>query len=472
MVTLVAFCIRANNLRQINNHDGLSNSSISCLYQDSERFLWIGTYDGLNMYDSRDIYIYKPNINGVYSLSSNVIRNIIETENAYLWACTKNGINKLSKRSRQVEAYYDDFGENSYMAKDSCDNLYVLGKPGTLSLYSKRSESFVDLKIHSDIDLNSASGMLIDADNTIWINHKGVLERYTVANASGEHPQVSRRSDFIHSHPILYCFYRDRQIVFIDSTYQLYAITAQGTRKIKDIHQLSTHGEIGDLIFDGQDILIAFKTNGLIRLDADANYELETIDINCGVFSLWKDEAQNIVWIGTDGQGVYALTKGEFAFHNISLNELPINKKRPVRAIYAGQHNSLWLGTKDNGIIRISDYDTVKDYDLSNTEHFTTQDGLNNNAVFALVPSQRYPLLWIGTDGPELNYYSYEDNRIHQLANHTSSDIAKVHAIAETCDSLLWVGSGSVLLRIHFIYKAGKMEAQSPKHTSYLLPHS
>ncbi len=471
LVTLITFCIRANNLRQINNHDGLSNSSISCLYQDSERFLWIGTYDGLNMYDSRDIYIYKPNINEPYSLSSNVIRNIIETENAYLWVSTKNGINKLSKRSKQVEAYYDDFGENSYMAKDGYDNLYILGKPGTLSLYSKQSKSFVDLAIHPDIDLNSASGMLIDADNTIWINHKGVLERYTVDNASGEHPSISRQSDFMHSHPILYCFYRDRQIVFIDSVYQLYTITAQGVRKIKDIHQLSTHGEIGDVIFDGQDILIAFKTNGLIRLNADADYGLETIDINCGVFSLWKDGAQDIIWIGTDGQGVYALTKGEFAFHNISLNELPINKKRPVRAIYADRHKSLWLGTKDNGIIRISNYDTAQSYDLSNTEHFTTQDGLNNNAVFALVPSRYYPLLWIGTDGPELNYYSYADNRIHQLVNHTLSDIAKVHAIAETCDSLLWVGSGSVLLRIHFIYKAGKMEAKSIRPIYFRIPN-
>ena len=108
LVTLITFCIRANNLRQINNHDGLSNSSISCLYQDSERFLWIGTYDGLNMYDSRDIYIYKPNINEPYSLSSNVIRNIIETENAYLWVSTKNGINKLSKRSKQVELMASD----------------------------------------------------------------------------------------------------------------------------------------------------------------------------------------------------------------------------------------------------------------------------------------------------------------------------------------------------------------------------
>ena len=68
------------NLRQISNRDGLSNSSVTCLFQDDERFLWIGTYDGLNMYDSRNIYIYKPDINNQNSLSSNVIKNIIETD--------------------------------------------------------------------------------------------------------------------------------------------------------------------------------------------------------------------------------------------------------------------------------------------------------------------------------------------------------------------------------------------------------
>lgn len=134
-------CLTSNicsyNLRQISNRDGLSNSSVTCLFQDDERFLWIGTYDGLNMYDSRNIYIYKPDINNQNSLSSNVIRNIIETDSIYLWISTKWGLNKLSQQSNTIEAYYNEFGENSYMAKDSHDNLYVLSKPDVLSFYSK-----------------------------------------------------------------------------------------------------------------------------------------------------------------------------------------------------------------------------------------------------------------------------------------------------------------------------------------------
>lgn len=51
--SLVALFSYSHNLKQITNRDGLSNSSVICLFQDSERFLWVGTYDGLNMYDGR-----------------------------------------------------------------------------------------------------------------------------------------------------------------------------------------------------------------------------------------------------------------------------------------------------------------------------------------------------------------------------------------------------------------------------------
>ena len=472
LLTCISGSVYPYNLRQISNRDGLSNSSVTCLFQDHERFLWIGTYDGLNMYDSRNIRIYKPDINNQNSLSSNVIRNIIETDSVYLWISTKWGLNKLSQRTNIIEGSFNEFGENSYMAKDNRDNLFILSKPDVLSFYSKKLNKFMDLPVHKGIEHGTVSGMVIDSKDTIWVNHQGVMERYTVSATGSVHPQIKRHSDFRHPHLIKYVFYHSNKIIFVDAVGGIYYITPKGVRFVKNLNNLiNESGEIGSIIFDNEDILIGFKTNGLIRLDAAKNYELEKIEINCGVFSLWKDEQQDIIWIGTDGQGVYAWTKDEYTFNNLSLSQLPISKKRPIRAIHTDPQNTLWLGTKDNGIIRINNYDTAKEYTAGNVSHFTVRDGLTNNAVFAFASSKKYPILWIGSDGPELNYYSYRDSRIHQLVNKTHSGIARVHSISETCDSLLWVGSGSTLLRISIAARGSAMEATNIRAIYFRVPN-
>ena len=216
------------------------------------------------------------------------------------------------------------------------------------------------------------------------------------------------------------------------------------------------NGGISSIIYDNEDLLIAFNSNGLIRLNYDkGNYLPERIRIDCGVFSLWKDHEQDIIWIGTDGQGVYAMTKDEYTFNGINLAELPIEKKRPVRAVYADDDDNLWLGTKDNGIIYIKDYKS-QNYSQKNVIHYTTANGLSNNAIFAFAAHPN-GLLWIGSDGPELNYYNQADHKIHKLENRTGLPIKYVHSILTDTDSLLWVGAGNEIFRIHIQTNGNKL---------------
>lgn len=473
---LLLFCfiqnVNSHNLRQISNRDGLSNSSVTCLFQDEKRFLWIGTYDGLNMYDSQKIYVYKPDINNQNSLSSNVIRKVIETDKNYLWISTKWGLNKLSQQSNTIEEYYNEFGENSYIAKDSQDYLYVFNRPNTLSLYSKLDNKFINFPFYNEKELDNVSSFIIDSQDTVWINHKGIMEKYTISGKKTNNPQVVRHPDFIYPHLIKYAFYSDEKIIMVDSEGNIFYKDKEKLHFIKKLKQLiQESGKIGAIAFDNKDILIGFETNGLIRLIAEQNYQVEKFNINCGVFSLWKDKQQDIIWIGTDGQGVYAWTKDEYTFTNILLNELPISKKRPIRAVYTDKYNTLWLGTKDNGVIKIRNYDTSKEYSNDNVTHLTTQEGLTNNAVFAFAPSNVYPILWIGSNGPGLNYYSFSDNKIHSLINNTNQDIAHVHSMSETNDSLLWIGAGNTLLKISTQRHKQGIEAKQIHAFNFKVPH-
>ena len=50
-------------INRLTNNEGLSNSSVNVIYQDSNNLMWFGTWDGLNLYNSREFKTFKPNPN-------------------------------------------------------------------------------------------------------------------------------------------------------------------------------------------------------------------------------------------------------------------------------------------------------------------------------------------------------------------------------------------------------------------------
>lgn len=454
--------LSAYNIRQINSRDGLSNSAVTCLLQDKGRTLWIGTYDGLNRYNGANIQIYKPDIKKQNSLSGNVIRKIIESRDGFLWIMTKWGLNKYSKKKDKVEAYYDEFKEDCSIACDSKGNLFILTAQGVLFFYDFSDNSFKEI-ITSDIKVyRSWPNFTIDDDDKIWIIERGVVKRFTIDWSEASGPKLKRISNFEHSEAVTHIFYDNGKLIIVDRKRDLFIVSSIAKRFIKNIQtEVLENGDITSIILDDKDLVIGFRTSGLIKLDQKKAYEIERMPINCGVFSLLKDDSQDILWIGTDGQGVYACTKDEYAFKGISLEELPVKQQRPIRAVYSDHNNDLWLGTKGNGIIKIKDYDNALEYDWSNVEHLTTENGLSNNAVFSLEMSKQNNILWIGSSGPSLNYYSYDDNKVHILKNDNPIRFVEVHCLMESTNGALWVASLNSLLKVDINKNGSVLEAKS-----------
>ena len=74
------------SLRQFSSKNGLSNSAILSMCQDRHGVIWIGSCDGLNIYDGTYLGLYKPT-NVHHSFSGNLIERIIEADNDVLWIC-------------------------------------------------------------------------------------------------------------------------------------------------------------------------------------------------------------------------------------------------------------------------------------------------------------------------------------------------------------------------------------------------
>jgi ligand-binding sensor domain-containing protein len=57
-----SFSAAARELKfeKISVAQGLSQSSVHCIFQDSKGFLWFGTGNGLNKYDGNNFTVYSP----------------------------------------------------------------------------------------------------------------------------------------------------------------------------------------------------------------------------------------------------------------------------------------------------------------------------------------------------------------------------------------------------------------------------
>ena len=100
--------------------------------------------------------------------------------------------------------------------------------------------------------------------------------------------------------------------------------------------------------------------SGVLRLRStdpiEGRYELQEIDVNCGVFALLKDCNQDIVWIGTDGSGLLRQAVGEVAIRSVTYETLPYLLTKPIKALHVDSEGDLWIGTKNDGILRIRDF--------------------------------------------------------------------------------------------------------------------
>src|ERR1700742_2954771 len=81
--------------RHIGVDQGLSNSTITCIFQDSRGFMWFGTRDGLNRYDGSHVVIYRNDKKNKASISYNFINCIFEDAGHKLWIGTNYGLNRF-----------------------------------------------------------------------------------------------------------------------------------------------------------------------------------------------------------------------------------------------------------------------------------------------------------------------------------------------------------------------------------------
>ena len=461
--------------RKVDYQQGLSNSAVLCLFQDNRGLMWFGTYDGVNCYDGRNMEVFRSDFSAQKSLSNNVIHSIQQADNNCLWISTHLGINRLSLDSRQVVGYYD-FTDDYYLHSNSKGNTWVVSRDG-IFYYNTSYKRFVKI--------NNLKVSVEDMDKRAFVTDDGVL--WIFIQHTGELLQVSQdafdcdtlsiystvsSTDF-HANPIMDVFYQNGVLCFIDSEHDLYVydISRQSKIYIRNLSSLvQKYGTIAGIALFYEDIIIGFRTNGLVRLRTSQKYKEEVVDRNVRIYSIYRDPHQNVLWVASDGQGTIMYAKKYSIATNLMLNQLSSNLSRQVRSVMPDNRGGLWFGTKGDGLLHIPDYreseeaSAVTVYSPEGKQNVMSYMRWNKEfPVYKLVQSRYMDGFWIGSGDPGLFYYSFADQALHCVEN-LPAQPTEIHGIDEENDSVLYVvTAGSGFHKLILEKQAGTIRLKSQK---------
>lgn len=462
----------AYHVQRIDSRVGLSNSAILSMYQDDNGFMWIGTYNGLNRYDGKFIESFglDESINNVQS--SNIIHNIQGAGDSCLWLSTYIGFNKFSVEKNKVVEHYPKYGYPFNLTSNGKDLTCLVAKTGYISVYDKAARRFVDVRFPG-ADPQNVLASFFDRNNFLWIiTSSGQTWRIKISyKVSGK-----TRTPSIEALPVvlmpgkLNAAFEDNGLIhFVTATGDLYSYDIE-RKKNNYIHNIAhlteRYGLISSIISFHDDMWISFKGSGILKLVTARKYNEEILDMSTGVFCLKKDRRQDIMWVGSDGQGVHVYGVKTSIFNTILSAALPVPVRKPVRSIFTDRSNTLWIGTKGDGLIRIKDYEHFADQQVPSSfvTHYKTSDGLSSNQIFYIRNSEFHNLIWLGTEGPGLSYFSNADQRIHNVANNSGTAIRAVHSLVEQDDSTLWLATSTYgLQRIGYYKKNNELIVRDVK---------
>lgn len=442
----------AQMMRRLTHSDGLPSSSVMSILSTENGFLWLGTVDGLCIYDGHAIHPFNTQYSH-HTLSGNLIHSIHETKDA-IWIQTNYGLDRLSKPDNQIEEF-NDFRENQTFVSDNRDITFSLGTSNKLYYYVEGvSDTFQPLEgfsvSHSGLRTFSWRG------DTLRVFEGDGIRSFLLNRKPNGHISIAKQMQS-QKIEIEQCFPDyDGMMWIVDPQSVVWLYNQNTGQRIRYADMGEECKKRGTIITaarhrNSNELFIGFQWNDAIKVHLNNNGdapEITPLGINSGIIKIEPDSNQEVMWVITDGQGVYEYIDAEVSIKSIKYSDINHLIRRPVRALWVDDEETLWVGTKGDGILKLKNYDSINQAsDISWSMVNSSNSTLLNNEVYSFHPSCRH-ILWIGSAGG-LNYYSYQDHKVKVLPFINCKVPLHIHSIYEESPDILWVASsGQGIFRI------------------------
>jgi ligand-binding sensor domain-containing protein/signal transduction histidine kinase len=407
----------------INN--GLSQSVVNCIFQDSRDYIWIGTQNGLCRFngESFNVFTYNPADSG--SISNNWIYAIAEDRDHNLWIGTKGGLNKYLVTQNKFErisyrtGYPIDLTRYCYDLLCLRNGNILINTPPLISVYDPVRRSFTHFQSALDYDgavKDLRMPVMEETDSQLWIG--------TSKGLAGFSP--------------------------LTKEFSYYSFVSKGGTLLRDV-------QVSALFRDKKGELWVGTTSGLFHFDAVSGRFAEVQFVvgpgkrfsfeNSCIRAILEDKIGNLI-IGTEGRGLYVLsTSGSLpvTVQNYTSENSEIGHNI-VQSLWIDRSENLWIGTLQG----ISKTDLKKKkFQLYRRSNAPNSLDLLGNVIASLYKDED-GIVWVGNWGQGLNLVNRITGKVEHFStrmsgnHHIPNDF--IHVIYQDSEHHIWLGTRNGLL--------------------------
>lgn len=447
--------------------DGLSQSNVLAILQDSQGLMWFGTENGLNRYNGYEIETFKRERGNPLALGSDFIYDLAEDADGNLWIATNGGgLAKKAPGESHFTSYRHDPADPDSIGSNVVRTLLVdeggalwLGTRGAgLDRFDPATETFTHHNFHDDgtptRNANEIFALHRDSAGALWVGSNRGLTRLS------DDSVLNYRHDPATPHSLS----DDRvRAILEDSAGRLWVGTYGGGLNRLDVETgrfTRFRHDPDDPASLANDRVTAVFEDAAGRIWAGTSGGLELVDAEAGTFahfghdpadptSLGDDavtaiyqDAGGVLWVGTRYRGLSKWNPATWAYGLETGEELTAGEERPnVTAFAVGPAGRLWVGTFGDGLI-VTDRESGE---VTRYRHDPqSAGGLSDDRVMSL----RFDgsgRLWIGTMTGGLNRLDPATGEFevfrHDAGDPSTLGADGVMAVFEDSSGRTWIGT-------------------------------
>ncbi len=469
---------------------GLAVENVIAIYQDRTGFLWIGTRQGLIMYDGHSATTFAHDVSDPHSIPDNYVRTVFEDRDRNLWIGTNStGLAKLDRATWTFQSYRHDSANPKSISHDSVNVIFQdragalwVGTQIGLNRFDPATGNFEQLLSDANNPASLSNDYVYalheDIDGQMWVGTVGGgLDRLDRSTLSFTHRRSDPSDPTTLSSNKVFAIAEDQQgQLWIGTEQGLDRLDRQRSRFDHIAYEAIAPGQsrrsiVTTLVVDHDDVLwvgLWSGGGGLERLDTRTGNLLPAPTASSSpllrerVAALRVDRS-GAVWIGTWARGLVRARRAEVQASLLDTKDgLSFND---VTAVLEAPGGRLWAGTWGSGL-NLAPIARMP-FDPSARSRF----GLPlNTAVLSLVQVSDEEM-WVGTMdalyhlrlGGEAQEYAHDPNHPESIGP------GYVTALLRDQDGVLWVGvGGSGLFRLRPGQSSFDRFANDPSDTASL----